>query len=203
MSTSFLIVPPLRRVGVQPGDIMIDLSSPTYGPLSPKTQECFPELLQADAAVLQQADNDPYVLDHFRVLRLGQYLGQRWRTLRLWVVVGSGRGAFATRRVIRGGLGRIDRGTFRLRRGGRSVDNRQGRHAVASLIEGALLVRVLPVIGGRAPDRFPSLVLLPAPERAPHQVQTPVVAPMGKKEDAAMPAPAQALLLRQRFGSSH
>jgi hypothetical protein len=34
-------------------------------------------------------------------------------------------------------------------------------------------------------------------------VQTPVVAPMGKKENAAMPAPDQALLLRQSLGSSH
>jgi hypothetical protein len=182
---------------------MIDLPPPAYGPLSPKMQERLPELLQADLATLDEADNNPHVPDHFRVLRPRQNLGQRRRTWRLWVAIGAGRGAFATRRVVCGGLGRIDRGTFRWRRGGGSAGNRQGRHAVASLIEVALLVRVVPVIGSRAPDRFPSLVLPPAPERTTHQVQTPVVAPMGKKEDTAMPAPDQAMLLRQRFGSSH
>jgi hypothetical protein len=61
---------------------MIDLAPPTYGPLSPKIQERFPDLLQADLTTLQQADNDPHVPDYFRVLRLGQNLGQRRRTLR-------------------------------------------------------------------------------------------------------------------------
>lgn len=84
-----------------------------------------------------------------------------------------------------------------------AAGKRRRRQTVTSLIEGALFVRVLPVIGGRAPDRFPSFVLLSASERTTHQVQTPVVAPMGKKEDAAMPASDQAMLLRQRLSSSH
>ena len=85
----------------------------------------------------------------------------------------------------------------------RAAGNRPRHQTVAFLIEGALFLRVLPVIGGRAPDRVPSLVFLSAPERTTDQMQAPVVAPVGKKENAAMPATDQAMLLRHRLGSSH
>jgi hypothetical protein len=61
---------------------------------------------------------------------------------------------------------------------------------------------MLLIIGAATPNRFPSLVLLSAPKRAANQVQTPVIAPMGKKKDAAMPASDQAMP-RQSRGSSH
>jgi hypothetical protein len=86
--------------------------------------------------------------------------------------------------------------------GSRTTGNRQRRQSIASLIQDTLSIRMLPIIGVAAPNRFPSLVLLSAPKRTTDQVQTPVVAAMGKKEDAAMPATDQTMP-RQCLGSPH
>lgn len=85
----------------------------------------------------------------------------------------------------------------------RAAGNRFRNPTVASLIERALFLRVLLVIGGYAPYRLPSLALFSAPEGTTDQMQMPVVAPMGEKENAALPASDQAMLPRHRLGSSH
>ena len=115
----------------------------------------------------------------------------------------AGRSALRRRRLVDGNLGRGRGWMFTKLRRRRDAGNRPRHQTVASLIEGALSLRVLPVIDSRAPDRLPSLVLLSAAERTTDQVQTTVVAPVDEKENAAMPAPDQAMLPRHRLGSSH
>lgn len=168
-------------------------------------QEALPDLLQADSAVLDEADDDPHVADHLRVPRLGQNLRQLMGTLRQRSLISAESAANASLLAV-GCVGwdlrRIGRMTLLMLPGSGATGNRGRRQTIAPLILDALFIRMLPIIGLTAPDRFPALVLLSAPKRTTDQVRSPMVAPMGKKEDAAMPAPDQAMP-RQSLGSSH